>query len=174
MIMIETGPAGRRRSVDVMEIDRPGDLGEIGNLGLSLAEGKRLLARVQQEIVAAQVREHAFGTWSAGHAGAPGWRLAGRRPPSVGPPRRSAGPCWPAGRAARRARPGAAYRAAAPPPQPRSASRSRCRRGCRAAVGAGWPRGCARAPPCAVVTRSVDLPCGGSIPCEPAPRPANR
>jgi hypothetical protein len=29
-----------------MEIDRPGDLAEIGDLGLSLAEGKRLLEHV--------------------------------------------------------------------------------------------------------------------------------
>ena len=57
--LVETGPAGGRRSVDVMEIDRPGDLAEIGNLGLSLAEGKRLLERVQREVVAAQAREHA-------------------------------------------------------------------------------------------------------------------
>lgn len=57
--LVETSPAGRRRSVDVMEIDRPGNLGEIGNLGLSLAEGKQLLERVQQEIVAAQARAHA-------------------------------------------------------------------------------------------------------------------
>ena len=45
--LVETGGSGRRRSVDVMEIERPGDLGEIGNLGLSLAEGKRLLCNVQ-------------------------------------------------------------------------------------------------------------------------------
>jgi hypothetical protein len=57
--LVETGPAGRRRSVDVMEIDRAGDLAEIGDLGLSLAEGKRLLERVQREVVAAQAREHA-------------------------------------------------------------------------------------------------------------------
>jgi hypothetical protein len=57
--LVETGSAGRRRSVDVMEIDRLGDLAEIGNLGLSLAEGKRLLERVQREVVAAQAREHA-------------------------------------------------------------------------------------------------------------------
>jgi hypothetical protein len=56
--LVETGPAGRRRSVDVMEIDRSGDLGEIDNLGLSLAEGKRLLRSIQQEVVAAQAREH--------------------------------------------------------------------------------------------------------------------
>ena len=57
--LVETGPMGRRRSVDVMEIDRPGNLSEIGDLGLSLAEGKRLLERVQREVVAAQAREHA-------------------------------------------------------------------------------------------------------------------
>lgn len=38
---------------------RPGDLDDIANLDLTLAEAKRLLAGVQQEIVAAQAREHA-------------------------------------------------------------------------------------------------------------------
>jgi hypothetical protein len=57
--LVETGPATRRRRIDVMEIDRSGDLAEIDNLGLSLAEGKRLLERVQREVVAAQAREHA-------------------------------------------------------------------------------------------------------------------
>ena len=57
--LVEAGPATRRRRIDVMEIDRSGDLVEIGNLGLSLAEGKRLLERVQREVVAAQAREHA-------------------------------------------------------------------------------------------------------------------
>ena len=42
-----------------MEINRPGDLGDIADLGLTLAETKRLLAGLQQEIVAAQVRDHA-------------------------------------------------------------------------------------------------------------------
>lgn len=68
--LVETGSAGRRRSVDVMEIDRPGDLVEIGDLGLSLAEGKRLLARVQQEVVAAQAREHAGRRPCCGACGA--------------------------------------------------------------------------------------------------------
>jgi hypothetical protein len=36
-----------------------GDLADIANLGLTLAETKRLLAGLQQEIVAAQVRDHA-------------------------------------------------------------------------------------------------------------------
>jgi hypothetical protein len=42
-----------------MEINRPGDFDDIADLGLTLSETKRLLAAVQQEIVAAQVREHA-------------------------------------------------------------------------------------------------------------------
>jgi hypothetical protein len=42
-----------------MEFDRRRDLGEITELGLTLSEAKRLLVRVQQEIVAAQVRDHA-------------------------------------------------------------------------------------------------------------------
>jgi hypothetical protein len=42
-----------------MVIDRPGDLGDIAALGLTLAQGKRLVALVQQEIVTAQSRDHA-------------------------------------------------------------------------------------------------------------------
>jgi hypothetical protein len=42
-----------------MEINRPDDLGDIADLGLTLAEGKLLLAGIQKEIVAAQARDHA-------------------------------------------------------------------------------------------------------------------
>jgi hypothetical protein len=42
-----------------MEINRPDDLRDIADLGLSLDETKRLLAGLQQEIVAAQVKRHA-------------------------------------------------------------------------------------------------------------------
>jgi len=42
-----------------MEIRRPDDLVDIANLGLTLAEAKRLLAGVQREIVAVQARTHA-------------------------------------------------------------------------------------------------------------------
>jgi hypothetical protein len=42
-----------------MEISKPGDLGDIANLGLTLEEAKQLLARVQCEISTAQAREHA-------------------------------------------------------------------------------------------------------------------
>ena len=44
---------GENQSVDVMTITRPDDLREIANLGLTLAEGKLLLAALQQQIVAA-------------------------------------------------------------------------------------------------------------------------
>jgi hypothetical protein len=57
--LVGTGIDGHSRSADVMEINRPDDLGDIGQLGLTLAEAKQLLARVQQEIVAAQADNHA-------------------------------------------------------------------------------------------------------------------
>jgi hypothetical protein len=57
--LVETGVEELSRSVDVMAIDRPGDLGDIADLGLTLAQGKRLVALVQQEIVTTQSRDHA-------------------------------------------------------------------------------------------------------------------
>ncbi|MBV8615435.1 MAG: hypothetical protein JOY66_16950, partial [Acetobacteraceae bacterium] len=57
--LVETGTDNPARHVDVMEIARHGSLGDIGNLGLTLAEAKRLLARVQQSVVAAQAHGHA-------------------------------------------------------------------------------------------------------------------
>src|SRR5438270_2256451 len=57
--LVETGVDGRTRSVEVLEISRPNDLGEIANLGLTLPEAKQLLARVQQAVVAAQANDHA-------------------------------------------------------------------------------------------------------------------
>ena len=49
--LVETGTDSRTRSVDVLEISRPNDLGDIANLGLTLPEAKQLLARVQQAVV---------------------------------------------------------------------------------------------------------------------------
>ena len=49
------------------KIDRPDDLGDIADLGLTLAEAKLLLAGLQQELVTAQARDHAV------------WRPACRR-----------------------------------------------------------------------------------------------
>jgi len=57
--LVKFGAEGEGPCTDVMEIDRPDDLRDIADLGLTLAEAKRLLARVQQEIVAAQARDHA-------------------------------------------------------------------------------------------------------------------
>jgi hypothetical protein len=42
-----------------MRISKPDDLGDLADLGLTLAEGKLLLAGIQQEVVAAQARVHA-------------------------------------------------------------------------------------------------------------------
>jgi len=57
--LVETGTDSRTRSVEVLEISRPNDLGDIANLGLTLPEAKQLLARVQQAVVAAQAQDHA-------------------------------------------------------------------------------------------------------------------
>jgi hypothetical protein len=56
--LVEIGAEGDGQPQDVMEIDRPGGLGDIAVLGLTLSETKRLSAAHQREIVAAQVREH--------------------------------------------------------------------------------------------------------------------
>jgi len=56
---VNIGTEGERRSRDVMEIERPDDISDIADLGLTLFETKRVLATLQQEIVAAQVRDHA-------------------------------------------------------------------------------------------------------------------
>jgi hypothetical protein len=51
---------GQSRSFDVMEISRPDGLGDLANLGLTLAEAKQLLARVQQDVAAAQADNQAM------------------------------------------------------------------------------------------------------------------
>jgi hypothetical protein len=58
--LVGTGIDGQSRSVNVMAISRPDGLGEIANLGLTLAEAKQLLVQVQQEVVATQVHHHAM------------------------------------------------------------------------------------------------------------------
>jgi hypothetical protein len=57
--LVETGVDGQSRSFDVIEFSRTEGLGDIANLGLTLAEGKRLLAGVQQVVVAAQAGDQA-------------------------------------------------------------------------------------------------------------------
>jgi hypothetical protein len=58
--LVETGIDGQSRSFDVMEISRPDGLGDLANLGLTLSEAKQLLARVQQDVVAAQADNDAM------------------------------------------------------------------------------------------------------------------
>lgn len=57
--LAKIGADGEEQWVDVAQIARPGDLGDIANLGLTMAEGKLVLAGLQQEFVAGQAREHA-------------------------------------------------------------------------------------------------------------------
>ena len=57
--LVGAGVDGQKPAVDIKEFNRPDCLEDIANLGLTLAEGKQLLACVQQEVVAAQVGNHA-------------------------------------------------------------------------------------------------------------------
>jgi hypothetical protein len=54
--LVGTGIDGAPISVNIMEFDRPDCLEDIASLGLTLAEGKQLLALVQQEVVVAAQR----------------------------------------------------------------------------------------------------------------------
>jgi hypothetical protein len=58
--LVGTGIDGQSRSCDVMSITRPDELGDIANLGLTLAESKQLLANVQRVVVAAQADHRAL------------------------------------------------------------------------------------------------------------------
>ncbi|MFL5284427.1 MAG: hypothetical protein ACJ8AW_26405 [Rhodopila sp.] len=53
---MKIGADGEELCIDVMKINRPDDLGDVANLGLTLAKEKLLLAGLQQEIVAAQAK----------------------------------------------------------------------------------------------------------------------
>jgi hypothetical protein len=57
--VVKSGAEGEKPATDVMEINRLGDLADIANLVLTLAETKQLRAGFQQGIVATQVRDHA-------------------------------------------------------------------------------------------------------------------
>jgi hypothetical protein len=56
--LVQIGADGNEPFADVMTINRPDGLDDIANLGLTVADGKRVLAGLQQEIVAAQARNH--------------------------------------------------------------------------------------------------------------------
>ena len=57
--LVETGASGPGRGIDILELDRPRDLRDIANLGLTLDEAKQLLTRVQQAVATIQARDHA-------------------------------------------------------------------------------------------------------------------
>src|SRR3954454_7136709 len=57
--LVETRADGGTRSVELMELGRPGNLRDIADLGLTLPEAKQLLTCVQQALVAVQARDHA-------------------------------------------------------------------------------------------------------------------
>ncbi len=57
--LVDTRAGSKAHCIDVLELSRPGDLGDIASLGLTLPEAKQLLARVQQAVVAVQARDHA-------------------------------------------------------------------------------------------------------------------
>ncbi|MFL5254495.1 MAG: hypothetical protein ACJ8AI_16665 [Rhodopila sp.] len=50
--LVAVGAEGDEQTTEVMEINRPNSPGNLADLGLSLAEAKQLLARLQTEIVA--------------------------------------------------------------------------------------------------------------------------
>jgi hypothetical protein len=54
--LVEADGEGESGCLDVMDIVRPDELGDIADLGLTLAEAKLLQARVQQGVAAAQAR----------------------------------------------------------------------------------------------------------------------
>jgi hypothetical protein len=56
--LVQIGADGDEPFADVMTINRPDGLDDIANLGLTVADGKQVLAGLQQEIVAAQARNH--------------------------------------------------------------------------------------------------------------------
>jgi hypothetical protein len=59
LCLVGAGIDGQSRSVEVMAISRPDGLGDIANLGLTLAEAKLLLSQVQQQLVTEQANTHA-------------------------------------------------------------------------------------------------------------------
>jgi hypothetical protein len=57
--LVKIGAGGEEQATDVLKIDRPGDLDDAANLGLTSAEATLLLAGVRREIVAAQAKDDA-------------------------------------------------------------------------------------------------------------------
>jgi hypothetical protein len=58
--LVKIGAGGKEQATDVLKIDRPGDLDDVANLGLTSAEATLLLAGVRREIAAAQATDDAI------------------------------------------------------------------------------------------------------------------
>ena len=59
--LVKTGADGEKQSIDVATINRPDDLVEIANLGLTLAEGKLLLAGLHSRLLPPRPGTTPFG-----------------------------------------------------------------------------------------------------------------
>jgi hypothetical protein len=57
--LVKTDGNVRSLGFDVLEINRPDDVGDVAQVGLTLAEGRMLLARVQNAVVTEQARGQA-------------------------------------------------------------------------------------------------------------------
>ncbi len=69
--LIDTDASTLASWIDVMEISLTGDIADLEDLGLTLPEGKQLLGRVQQAVVAKQAQSLAAArpdcsSWSTG------------------------------------------------------------------------------------------------------------
>ena len=76
--LVKIGAGGEEQATDVLKIDRPGDLDDVANLGLTSAEATLVLASVRREIVAAQARDDAV--WGPGMVRPPTARQPRARP----------------------------------------------------------------------------------------------
>jgi hypothetical protein len=99
--LVKIGAGGEEQATDVLKIDRPGDLDDVANLGLSSAEATLLLAGVRREIAAAQATDDAVrgpGMFRPPTARQPGVRsstsVARKKPLSPSPPEGDEDSVW--------------------------------------------------------------------------------
>ena len=99
--LVKIGAGGEEQATDVLKIDRPGDLDDVANLGLTSVEATLLLAGVRREIEAAQARDDSVG-WpelvrpppSRRPRARPGPSVASKTPLSTSPPEDEEDPVW--------------------------------------------------------------------------------
>ena len=91
--LVKIGAGGEEQATDVLKIDRPGDLDDVANLGLTAADASLLLVGVLRETVAAQARDDAVrcpGMFRPSTSRQPRARsstsVASRKPLSLSPP----------------------------------------------------------------------------------------